>query len=168
MFDILRRITAIICICACALTIFGCTMPQQQGSSEQVDSVAQNRQYMSALNQMSTELSERLAGFTDAVSRNDTVGMRTQADDAFQVISKMKEQDAPEDLVGLKDGYIEACESLESALDSYITLYEDVVSSEAPFDQAAYAERIKQIQEEYDKAAAQLEETDQMATELQK
>ncbi|WP_165061449.1 MULTISPECIES: hypothetical protein [unclassified Adlercreutzia] len=151
---------------ACVLALAGCTMPQQ--ANNQTDAVAKNRQYMSALNQMSDDLSQRLDGFADAVSRNDTVGMRTQADDAFQLIDKMKEQEAPEDLVELKDGYMQACESLEDALNSYISLYEDVSAVGSSFDYSTYSDRIKEVQESYDKAASLLDETDQKAAELQK
>lgn len=163
----IRRSAALLCAAAFALALGGCAAPQQQ-AAEHTDAVAENRQYMSALNQMSEDLSDKLAGFTDAVSRNDTVGMRTQADDAFQVISKMKEQEAPEDLTELKDGYMQACESLEEALDSYIALYDDVAQAGSLISSSEYAERIGRIQEQYSDAAELLEATDQKATELQK
>lgn len=167
MSGTLRRLAVLCCAIACVLALGGCTMPQQQ-PAEHTDKVAENRQYMSALNQMSVDLSERLAGFTDAVSRNDTVGMRTQADDAFQIISKMKEQEAPEDLTELKDGYMQACEGLEEALGSYIALYDDVASSTTPINSDAYAEQLEKIQKRYDEAIDLLASTDQKATELQR
>lgn len=168
MIRSVRRVAAMACALCCAAALAGCAAPQQQQPADQKDSVAENRQYMSALNQMSDDLSERLAGFTDAVSRNDSVGMRTQADDAFQVIEKMKEQDAPEDLTELKEGYLQACEDLEDALSGYIDLYDEVAAAGSDFDYATYQDRIEQVQDAYNSAAETLEQTDQKATELQK
>lgn len=165
MMRFIRTTFVVACVAVLAVVLAACTAPQTTSSQE--DSVTANRQYMSSLSQMSDDLAAKLEGFSDAVSRNDTVGMRTQADNAFQVIEQMRQEDAPDDLKELRDGYLEACEGLEDALSSYIELYDNVVSSQ-PMDQAAYADRIKDIQDSYDAAVAKLTETDQKATELQK
>lgn len=164
----IKSVISVICLMFCIVIFAGCTAPAAQSNDVQNDPVAQNRQYMAALNQMSEDLSSKMTGFTDAVSRNDTVGMRTQADDAFKVIERMKEQEAPEDLAEVKDGYMEACEGFENALNSFISLYEDMSSSDSSFNDQVYSERLKTIQDEYSQAADLLSQTDEKVAELQK
>ena len=67
-----------------AFALGGCTAAQNetQASGQQMA----NRQYMAQVNQKMESLTERLSGFSDAVSRGDVVTMRTQADNAFKVI----------------------------------------------------------------------------------
>lgn len=159
-----RCLTVLALALACVLALCACSAPQ--AATDQDDSVAANRQYMSSLNQMSEDLSGKLQDFADAASRNDLVSMRTQAGNAFQIIADMRDQDAPEDLSSLKDGYMEACDSLQTALSSFIDLYADAAAS--PMDRATYDARLQEVQGAYDAAIQKLEETDQAATELQK
>lgn len=164
MTRILRCVYVALLSSLCAFVLAACTTPQAVTPEE--DSVAANRQYMSSLSQMSDDLTTRLQSFADAVSRNDTVSMRTQAQNAFAIIDEIRDVDAPEDLVDLKTGYMEACDDLETALNSYLDLYDQVTNE--TIDRATYDTRIKGIQDEYNSAISKLEETDNQATELQK
>ena len=56
----------------------GCT-----GQSATDSQQSANRQYLSQVNQVMDDLETSLASFTDAVSRNDVVGMQTQAENAL-------------------------------------------------------------------------------------
>jgi hypothetical protein len=161
----IRLLGVTLCAAVFALMLAACTPPQ--ATSSQDDNVSANRQYMSALSQMSDDLAAKLQGFSEAASRNDTVSMRTQADNAFQVIELMPPEGAPDDLKELRDGYMEACDELADALTSYLELYDDAAGS-SPLSRDAYAARVKEIQDTYDEAISKLSDTDQKATELQK
>ena len=110
-----------------------------------------------------------LASFTDAVSRGDVVGMRTQADNAFKSIDDLNKLEAPEDLKDIQQAYVDGTGTLKEALSSYVGLYTEIDSAtdEQPFDWASYDERIGEIQSQYDAGIAQLEEGDQKAAEKQ-
>ena len=56
---------------------------------------SENRQYMTQVNQTMDDLKSRLESFTDAVSRGDVVGMRTQADNAFKAIDDLNNLTSP-------------------------------------------------------------------------
>lgn len=155
---------------ACALALAGCSTSQQSLQQQDEDQVTLNRQYMSDLNQNVQELSERLEDFVDAVGHGDVVTMQSQADNAFKVITTIESLQAPDDLEELKEGYTQACEKLRDALNEYITLYAEITGEAGgnSFNDAAYAERINSIQQKYNEAIAQLESTDNTATELKK
>ena len=50
---------------------------------------------MTQVNQTMDDLKSRLESFTDAVSRGDVVGMRTQADSAFKAIDDLNNLNVP-------------------------------------------------------------------------
>lgn len=166
----LTTLTAFVLTVACALALAGCAAPQQSMQQQDEDAVTQNRQYMSELNQNVGELSTKLDAFTEAAARGDVVTMQSQADNAFKVITDIESLQAPDDLEELKTGYTEACGKLRSALNDYIALYSEITASTGgnSFDFATYNERINAIQQQYNDAIAQLESTDNTATELKK
>ena len=162
----IKRIFAL-CLAGClAFLLVGCA--QQASDADANDSVAANRQYMSSVNQAVAELSDRLQGFEDAVSRRDPITMRTQADDAFKVLDVLSTMEVPDDMKELNEGYVQACEMLEEALSSYIDLYSDISASRGGSDAQSIQEQIDQIQSKYDEGIDLLEATDKKATELQK
>lgn len=168
-----RSLPKIIAFASAAMFVFalaGCVAPQQSAQQQDEDAVTQNRQYMSELNQNVSELSSKLEGFVDAASRGDVVTMQSQADNAFKVITNIESLQVPDDLEELKTGYTEACEKLRNALNDYIALYSEITASAGgdSFDFATYNERINSIQQQYNEAIAQLESTDNTATELKK
>lgn len=162
---IVSRIAALACASALALAALTACMPQDSAASEEQEA---NRQYMAQVNQQMESLADKLEGFNDAVARGDVVSMRTQADNAFKAIDEMKDIEAPEVLADIKAGYVEGCESLEDALNAYISLYTEIeaASADRPFDYSSYDKRLADIQAQYDEGLAQLEETDEKAAEL--
>lgn len=138
------------------------------GAQNAEDAQPNSREYMAQVNQTVAELTEKLKGFNDAVAREDLVGMQTQADNAFLIIDKLREIEAPEELTELKQGYIDGCTTLEDALNDYIDLYVQIASAtdDHPFDYAAYASKIDSIQKAYNDGIAALENADNTATEL--
>ena len=158
-----------LCALACALMMglfaFGCSMPQNPDAQSTAES---SRQYMADVNQMVEKLSTQLDGFQDAVSREDAVTMRTQADNAFQILDEMAALEAPEELADLKKSYTQGADQLKSALNDYIDLYTEITTANAshPFDYSTYQDRLSDIQDKYNEGVQTLEDADKSATEL--
>lgn len=147
-----------------ALSIAGCATTAT--SDPEADAQAQNRQFMTQVNQTMEDLSDRLDSFNDAVSRGDVVTMRGEADNAYKCISSLESLEAPEALKDIKQGYVDGCNDLKGALDSYISLYAEIESAteEAPFDYSTFEGRVQEIQSLYDQGIAKLQEADDKAT----
>lgn len=122
-----------------------------------------NRAYMSQVNEAMIELDEGLATFVDAVSRNDLVNMRSQAENAYLALDKLDKLEAPEALEDVQDYYSEGTAKLREALDEYIALYTDM--NGVAFDESTYETRIDEIQKLYDEGVSALEEGDKTASE---
>ena len=121
----IARIVLALCAGVMMIAFFGGCAQQTSAASEEQ---AANRQYMSSVNTSIDELSDRLGGFEDAVSRGDTVAMRTQADNAFKVLDSLASLEAPEALKDVQTGYVDGCNALKDALNSYIALYTEIDS----------------------------------------
>lgn len=161
-----------ICAFVLALLLSGCTAPQAANDAEGEDTPMTSSQYMAEVNQTVEELNERLQSFNEAVSRQDPITMRTQADNAFAVLDKLAAIEAPEDIKDLRDQYIKGCDQLKDALNAYIDLYSEMTSAKAkaessryndPFDASAYSGRIEQIQKLYNDGIQTLEDADNSA-----
>ena len=165
---------AAFCLLIAAFTMSGCTAPTgaaNQGSAE--DQAMTSSEYMAEVNQVVEKLSERLQSFDDAVSRQDPITMRTQADSAFAVLDELAAIEAPDDVKDLRDQYIKGCDQLKDALNSYIDLYSDMSAAKAlassssrnapSFNASNYTDRIKEIQSKYDEGIKTLEDADSSA-----
>ena len=142
----------------------GCA--QQDTATAQQQS--ENRQYMTQVNQTMDDLKSRLESFTDAVSRGDVVGMRTQADNAFKAIDDLSNLNVPDALKDIQKEYVDGTADLKDALNSYIDLYTEIDSAtEAqPFDYSTYDQRIADIKSQYDEGIGKLQSGDNKASEL--
>ena len=112
--------------------------------------------------ELMVELDEGLDSFVAAVSRNDIVNMRLQAENAYQSIDKLAKLEAPEALADVQKQYVDGTEKLREALDAYIALYSDMNSGS--FDQSTYDKRVADVQKLYDEGVAALEEADKTAS----
>lgn len=142
----------------------GCT--GQTAGSEQQDV---NRQYLSQVNQVMDDLETSLASFTDAVSRNDVVGMQTQAENALSKLDSLDSIEAPEELSEVQQSYQDGTAQLREALSSYVALYTEISSAteSQPFDWSTYDARLAEIQEKYDAGIDALEAGDKAAAEVE-
>lgn len=141
----------------------GCMASNTAANTQQ----AENRQYMSQVNRAMGDLTARLDGFNQAVSNNDVVGMKTQAENAFKVIDDLTALEAPEDLKDIQSAYVDGCNDLKDALTKYIDLFTEIenATEEDPFDYSTYDSRLKDIQDAYDSGLAHLEDGDKKAGE---
>ena len=147
--------------CAIALSgtmLAGCANGVNSASSEQQAA----RTYMSQVNEAMEELGEGLDSFVAAVSRNDLVNMRTQADNAYKALDKLDKLEAPDAYKDVQKHYVDGTGKLREALDGYITLYTDM--NGASFDQSTYDSRVADIQKLYNEGVEELEAGDKAAS----
>ncbi len=132
----------------------GCAQQDTAAAQQQ----SENRQYMTQVNQTMDDLKSRLESFTDAVSRGDVVGMRTQADNAFKAIDDLNNLNVPDALKDIQKEYVDGTADLKDALNSYIDLYTEIDSAteEQPFDYSTYDQRIQDIKSKYDEGIGKL------------
>ena len=158
-----RVLTALMAGVLMVAALAGCAQQDTAATEQQ----SQNRQYMTQVNQVMEDLQSRLTGFTDAVSRSDVVGMRTQADNAFKAIDDLGNLEVPDDLKDIQQEYVDGVNDLKDALNAYIDLYTEIDSSTdaQPFDWSTYNDRISQIQKQYDEGVGKLQSGDNKASE---
>ena len=164
-----RFVKAVVAVCAGVLMVAalgGCAQQDTAATQQQ----SENRQYMTQVNQSRDDLKTRLESFTDAVSRGDVVGMRTQADNAFKAIDDLNNIDVPDALKDIQAEYVDGSNDLKDALNSYIELYTEIDSAteDQPFDYSTYDQRIQDIKKQYDEGIGKLQSGDNKATELPK
>lgn len=161
------KIIAVMCAGVLMVVALAGCLPQQNSPAD--EQIEKNQQYMSQVNQSMDDLRSRLASFSDAVSRDDVVGMRTQADNAFKALDALNKLEAPEDLKSIQTDYVDGTNSLKDALNAYIDLYTEIDSAteEAPFDWSTYDQRIADIKAQYDTGIEKLEAADKTASEKQ-
>ena len=121
------------------------------------------------VNQVMDDLETSLASFTDAVSRNDVVGMQTQAENALSKLDSLDSIEAPEELSEVQQSYQDGTAQLREALSSYVALYTEISSAteSQPFDWSTYDARLAEIQESYDAGIDALEAGDKAAAEVE-
>lgn len=173
--NIARKIAAVafsLCAFALMLALAGCAAPQVDAPAEGEDKPLSSSEYMAQVNQTVEELNERLQSFNDAVSRQDPITMRTQADSAFAVLDQLAAIEAPDDVKDLRDQYVQGCDQLKGALNDYVNLYSEMTAAKAqaessryndPFDASVYADRIAEIQNQYNEGIQTLEDADSSA-----
>lgn len=159
-----KAVGAVVAATLAVGALAGCT--GQTAGSEQQDV---NRQYLSQVNQVMDDLEISLASFTDAVSRNDVVGMQTQAENALSKLDSLDSIEAPEELSEVQQSYQDGTAQLREALSSYVALYTEISSAteSQPFDWSTYDARLAEIQESYDAGIDALEAGDKAAAEVE-
>ena len=114
------------------------------------------------------ELNTRLGEFDEAVAQESVVNMRNKANSAFEAIDALAAIDTPDAMKDLQTNYVDGCNKLKDALNSYIDLYTEISSAteEAPFDFSAYDGRVKEIQDAYNEGIDKLKAADEEALKL--
>ena len=124
--------------------------------------------HMTKVNQAVEELNTRLGEFDEAVAQESVVNMRNKANSAFEAIDALAAIDTPDAMKDLQTNYVDGCNKLKDALNSYIDLYTEISSAteEAPFDFSAYDGRVKEIQDAYNEGIDKLKAADEEALKL--
>ena len=102
-------------------------------------------------------------GATDQQQAN-----RTYMTKVNQAIDALAAIDTPDAMKDLQTNYVDGCNKLKDALNSYIDLYTEISSAteEAPFDFSAYDGRVKEIQDAYNEGIDKLKAADEEALKL--
>ena len=145
---------------ALCVALSGCA-PGASTSGTEVQQA--NRAYMSQVNETMVELGDELQAFVDAVSRDDVVNMRTQADNAYKTLDKLDDLKAPDDLADIKTDYVDGAKKLREALDAYIELYTSSSKAEDGVETEEFNARIAEIQKLYDEGVALMQKGDATA-----
>ena len=156
------KMLAVAFAAAAALAVLtGCSQTGTAANQQQ----GENRQYMSQVNQVMDDLETQLSGFTDAVSRDDVVGMQTQAQNALATLDDLESIEAPESLADVHQNYMEGAASLREALSDHVALYTEISSAgeSQTFDWATYETRLAEIQEKYDAGIEKMSAGDELA-----
>lgn len=160
----LVRIVGVACAAVMMVAVLaGCAQQDNAAAQQQTD----NRKYMTQVNQTMEDLKSRLDSFTDAVSRGDVVGMRTQADNAYKALDELGKLEPPEDLKDIQQEYVDGTNKLKDALNAYVELYTEIDSATDahPFDWSTYDQRIAASKATYDEGIGKLQSGDNKATE---
>jgi hypothetical protein len=161
-------------LCLSLLGVVGCSSTSQSsssvsaGESSAQTSATTSKQYMSNMNQKAADLNDRLAAFVDAVSREDTVAMRIQADSAQEIIDQMTALEAPEEISQIKADYDAGVAKLKEAMDSYINLYTEIAQakSDGGYDASSYAQKLADVQAAYNEGIELIKKADSDAASL--
>lgn len=152
-------VVAAFCL-ACMASLVGCS-----GSNEQADAQTQNRQYMSSVNTIMETLNSNMDTFAEAVKDGEVVSLSAQLSSVDQCVSDLEGLSVPDAMGDIQSSYVNGAKELQTALSSYVQLYEDVkapASGVAP-STADYNSRLADIQSHYDAGIKALQDADSKA-----
>lgn len=161
-----RSLTALLSTMAAVVLLTAGLLTGCMGSAPAAGNTEQqaNRAYMSQVNEIMDEVASQLDEFVNAVSTGDVVAMRTQADNATRTLDKISSLEAPEELKGIQESYVDGSSKLKDALSQYIDLYAETESGS--FDSSTFEKRIAEIQTLYNDGVAALQKGDEDAAAL--
>ena len=134
-------------------------------SNEQTDAQTQNRQYMSSVNTIMETLNTNMDTFSKAVKDGEVVSLTAQLSSVDQCVSDLQGLTVPDAMGDIQSSYVNGAKELQTALSSYVQLYEDV---KAPANGVApstsdYNSRMADIQSHYDAGIKALQDADSKA-----
>ena len=152
-------IVAAFCL-ACLGALVGCS-----ASNEPTDAQTQNRQYMSSVNTIMETLNTNMDTFSKAVKDGEVVSLTAQLSSVDQCVSDLQGLTVPDAMGDIQSSYVNGAKELQTALSSYVQLYEDV---KAPANGVApstsdYNSRMADIQSHYDAGIKALQDADSKA-----
>ena len=159
----ISRILALLaCMGLLVCAVAGCAPSASEEKSS--DPAALNRSYMARVNQQMADLAEVLEGFQAAVGEGDAVAMQASQAQAGRIIEAVKSAEAPAMLEDVKQGYVTGLDQLQQALGSYVQLYNDAQAGW--LDEAAFNDRLAQVQASYDAGVQALADADAAAVSV--
>lgn len=157
-----KILSRILCLAFCGALCFALVGCGNAGNGAEANEAAENRAYMSQLNTSMDTLKEKLDAFGESAAAGDLVKMRTDASKVASVIDQIRGYKVPDKLKDISAKYLEGLDSLECSMNAYISLFESVEGGKDVNADSKLAE----IQAEYDKGIAALQEADNLAKEL--
>lgn len=160
---LLAAIAVVFCV-ALMGALAGCSSSGQTDAADSSSSASANRDYMSSANTIIEQLQENLTDFSEAVSDDNLVSMKTAAKKAYANIDSFKQLQPTDTLKPVHSEYVKGCNDLKDALEQYIDLFSDQKKSK--LSDAQYKQRLKKIQAKYDSGMNHLKAGDKKATSL--
>lgn len=157
-----RIVWALMGMLAMAGMLASCMAPSQQASTD--EHAAEHRAYMAQLTQKANDIDSVLTDFQAAVGAEDVVAMKAAAAKTSAIVAEVSSVNAPEKLVETKESYVAGLTQLQEALDAYTQLYSDL--SAGVLTDAAFQDRLRQVQESYDAGLEALQTADEHAVTL--
>lgn len=165
------RAVAVLALCVGMAAVFAGCFPVTDAID---DPQKDNRNYMAQINSSLNDFGTELEAFNEAVSNDDVVGMKSQADKAFKVIDEIEKIEAPEALKDIHSDYKKAFSKLKEALSDYIDFYTEVkaFAENTPEEEDSsqvpdFEKKLKDLQEKYNEGMDLLEAADKKATEME-
>ena len=168
MMKRLLRCTAVIALafamCFALLAVAGCS---STSSSTQKSAAQLNREYMSSVNSISSEVSSALSTFTESASKQDVAAMRIAAQDAAKAFEKIDALDVPDALSEVASEYKSAASDLSQALSDYVEIYANIKNAGEDTEAATKAaEGITDVNARYASGMDHLSKADSKVAEL--
>lgn len=152
-------VTALVCA-LCLAALVGCSST----SNSQTDAQTQNRQYMSSVNSIMETLETNMSAFATAVKDGEVVSLSSQLSSVNKCVEDLNALTVPDAMKDIHSSYVTGATELQTALSSYVDLYEDVAAPESgSYDYSDYESRLADIQSHYDAGIAALQDADSKA-----
>ncbi len=151
------RVLLVLAMCVmCATVLAGCSANNAESEAQ-----TQNRQYMTSVNQVMEDLSANMEEFTTAVQDGEVIALSSQLDSVTDAVEQLKALSVPDVMKDIHAQYVAGAEELQTALQLYVQLYEDVQApASGSFDYGTYADRLAEVQSHYDAGIAALQDAD--------
>lgn len=156
----LRIIITAVAALACVALLGGCASGQAN------DAKTQNRQYMSSVNSIMSDMEAPMKEFSQAVKDGEVLSLSSQLQSVDDCVERLKAVQAPDAMKDVNDKYVKGAEELQTALKLYVELYQDVKEPKSgSFNYGKYGDRLKDVKSHYDAGIKALEEADKAVAE---
>lgn len=157
------RIILALTLCVTCLTLLvGCS----SNSTQSDDPQTLNRQYMASVNQIMTDINTQMEKFSTSVKGGEVISLSSELNTVSSRIDDLKALSVPDAMKDIHNQYVKGAEELKTALEGYVTLYQDVKApASGSFDYSTYATRLNEIQKHYDAGVEALKDADKKASE---
>ncbi len=148
-------VIATLCV-VCMGVLVGCVSDNGQS-----DAQTKNRQYMSSVNTIMETLDTNMESFVTAVKDDEVVSLSSQLSAVDQCVSDLEALEVPDAMDKIHSQYVDGAKELQTALASYVQLYEDVKAPQSgSYDYSDYESRMADIQSHYNAGIEALRDAD--------
>ncbi len=148
-------VIAALCV-VCMGVLAGCV-----SGNDQADEQTKNRQYMSSVNTIMETLNTNMEQFSTAVKDNEVVSLSSQLSAVDKCVSDLEALEVPDAMGDIHSQYVNGTKELQTALASYVQLYEDVKAPQSgSYDYSDYDSRMADIQSHYSAGIQALQDAD--------
>lgn len=157
------RIFLAIALCmTCVTLLVGCSSNAGQSDDPQT----QNRQYMASVSQIMDDINNQMTDFSAAIKDGEVISLSSQLNSVSNSVESLKSLTVPDAMKDIQSSYVSGAEELQTALDDYVKLYQDVKApASGSFDYSTYSSRLAEVQQHYTAGVEALQAADKKASE---